>query len=37
LGLFEPRQETMRKLAAALDVRLGWLLTGEGTMTREEG
>ena len=37
LGAFEPRQETMRKLAATLAVRLAWLLTGEGPMDREEG
>jgi transcriptional regulator with XRE-family HTH domain len=34
-GEFEPRQSTLRKLAAALNVRLEWLVTGDGPMWAE--
>ncbi len=33
---FEPRQETARRLAAALRVRVAWLTTGDGSMDVEE-
>ncbi len=33
---FEPRQETARRLASALRVRVAWLTTGDGTMAVEE-
>ena len=33
---FEPRQETARRLAAALRVRVAWLATGDGSMDVEE-
>ncbi len=33
---FEPRQETARRLASALRVRVAWLTTGDGTMDVEE-
>ena len=35
-GYFEPRQETARRLAAALGVRAAWLMTGEGPTDAEE-
>ena len=35
-GRFEPRQETARRLAEALGVRVAWLLTGEGPMEEEQ-
>ncbi len=36
-GAFEPRQDTLRKLAAALGVRVEWLITGDGAMTERNG
>ena len=35
-GYFEPRQDTARRLAAALGVRLAWLTVGDGPMEIEE-
>lgn len=36
-GTFEPRMETMRRLADALVVRMAWLVEGEEPMTKEDG
>ncbi len=39
-GTSEPRMDTVRRLAATLRVRTGWLVSGEEPMTvedREEG
>ncbi len=35
-GQFEPRQETARRLATALRVRVAWLTSGDGSMDMEE-
>ena len=36
LGQVEPRPSTVRKLAAALGVRVEWLSVGDGPVTEEE-